>query len=64
MKSTTIEEVVKARRDLEKRLLVDIQQFERDTCVQVGHIELQHVQRMGERTDALIDVEIRLEFPR
>jgi hypothetical protein len=60
----TVDFILKKRRDLERRLLIDLRQFEEDTGVQLESIQMVHTGRVGHRIDALVDVVVKLEFPR
>jgi hypothetical protein len=59
----TIDEIKKARRDLERRLMIDIEQFEKDTGVVVEHLDVSHMHPVY-GTPKLLYVEVRLDIPK
>lgn len=60
----TLDQLVGLRRDLEKRMLIDINQFHEDTGCNVKEIRLITSMHVGRGPDEVIAVEIQLETPR
>lgn len=59
----TVEEIKKKRLDLQRRLLIDINQFQIDTGMRVNSVELLHMNTLGQKTQELAYVEIEVILP-
>lgn len=59
-----IDDIRKARQDLEKRIRIDVSQFEQDTGLRVNSIDLSRTQNIEAIVGKIADVTIHLEVPR
>jgi hypothetical protein len=61
---TTVLDVIRRRRDLEKRLKIDITQFEVDNGVTVESIEFHRATEMGHSLPTMVAVTVRVALPK
>ena len=59
----TLTHILKFRRDLERRIQIDINQFEKDTGLVVSRVDLLHSHVMEEPNKRVARVQLDVELP-
>lgn len=60
MNNFTMEQVTAMRRDLEKRISIDIATFENDTGLEIDRVSVDHPKTLGQRHRPIVELEVRL----